>query len=306
MSLLLAVTEAGAAVVTASSIGATSVAGVLSLADANFNLLGPGTLTLSGAIAGADTGGVAAFLRSFPAVRTIEAWNEPNNGKGPDVPAARAAAFWVAARADCATGSCDTVIAGDFNDAQTNLVTYQQQYVTALGGVDPVDWGIHPYYAVNNQTDATLTEFRGGLPNAAADRVWYTEVGAYYCTPKMNTQTGYSAEQLQTRQEASAHYLVSTLMEYPFTPVHVFYYEFMYKNNLSGPCADRDSALYEPGGAGGSSGYVQRAAAQDILPLAAVAGGPGTAPAAATIGQWVYYPGGDWQIWSDPWHATSL
>ena len=253
------------------------------------------------------TGGVAAFLRSFPEVRIVEAWNEPNNGRRPDVPAATAAAFWAAARADCATGTCDTVIAGDFNDAQSNLVPYERQYVAALGAVDPVDWGIHPYYAVNNQTDATLTAFRGGLPNAATDRVWYTEVGAYYCTPKMNTQTGYSTQQLQTRQEASAHYLVSTLMEYPFTPVHVFYYEFMYKNNLSGPCADRDSALYEPGGAVGSSQYVQRAAVQDILPAAALAAGPVVAPAAASAERhWVYYPVANWQIWSDPWHATSL
>jgi hypothetical protein len=251
------------------------------------------------------TAGVAAFLRGFPEVRVVEAWNEPNNGKGPDVPAARAAAFWGAARADCATGTCDTVIAGDFNDAQTNLVTYEQQYVAALGGVDPVDWGIHPYYAVNEHTDNTVTEFLSGLPNAAGDRMWYTEVGAYYCTPKQNTRTGFTAAQLQQGQEASAHYLVSTLMQYPFTPVHVFYYEFMYKNNLPGPCADRDSALYEPAAAGGSQ-YVGRSAVQDILPLAAVNASPGTATAAGTNDHWVYYAGADWQIWSDPWHATSL
>jgi len=246
--------------------------------------------------------GVGAFLRAFPQVRVVEAWNEPNNGRGPDVPAATAAAFWAAARGDCATGTCDTVIAGDFNDAQSNLVPYERQYVAALGGADPVDWGIHPYAAANDHETATLSAFDGGLPNPPLDRVWYTEVGAYYCTPKHNTRNGWTPAQLQSAQEASAHYLVNTLMASPFTPVHVFYYEFMYKDNLAGPCADRDSALFEPAGASASSAYQPRSAVQDILPAAALAEGPVVAPVAASAGHLVYYPIPNWQIWSEPWH----
>jgi hypothetical protein len=251
------------------------------------------------------TGGVGAFLRAFPEVRVVEAWNEPNNGTRPDVAAATAAAFWAAARGDCATGVCQTVIAGDFNDAQSNLVPYERQYVAALGGADPGDWGIHPYEAVNSHETATLWAFDAALPDRARDRVWYTEVGAYYCTPKRNAQTGATADQLQSVQEASAHYLVNTLMEPPFSPVHVFYYEFMYKNNLAGPCADRDSALYEPAGPSSSSAYGARSAVQDILPAAALAEGPAVAPAGATAEAWVYYPIPNWQVWSDPWHTTS-
>ena len=54
--------RSGAYVDTLQNYGTTSIAGVLSLADATFNLLGPGTLKLSGAIMGAHTGGVATFI----------------------------------------------------------------------------------------------------------------------------------------------------------------------------------------------------------------------------------------------------
>ena len=250
-------------------------------------------------------GGVAAFLHSFPQVRVIEAWNEPNNGRRPDVPPARAAAFWAAARTDCATGGACTVIAGDFNDAEPNLVSYERHYVAALGGVDPLDWGIHPYEAVNSHETATLSAFSAGLPNAAVDRVWYTEVGAWYCTPKENARRGTPAATLQAAQALSAHYLVSTLMQYPFMPVHVFYYEFMYKDNLPGPCADRDSALYEPAGTGGSSRYVPRAAIQDILPAATFFAAPQPPPAGPPGGRLVYYPVANWQLARSPWQVTS-
>jgi hypothetical protein len=252
--------------------------------------------------------GVAAFLHAFPSVRIVEAWNEPNDGTGPDVTAATAAGFWSAAeQAGCTANTCDTVIAGDFDDAQANLVAYEQQYVAALGGVDPVDWGIHPYESVNSQTTTPLSQFYGALPNPAGDRVWYTEVAAYYCTPTRNTQTGFTPDQLQQAQEASAHYLVSTLMQYPFDPVHVFYYELMYKNNLAAPCAERDSAIFGPSGAAGSAAFAARSAAQDILPLAVPAPAAAVLPPTAAPGsQLVFYPGADWQIWGSLWRATSF
>ena len=249
--------------------------------------------------------GVAAFLRLFPQVRIVEAWNEPNNGRRPDVPPALAAAFWEAARTDCATGGACTVIAGDLNDAQSNLVSYERRYVAALGGVDPLDWGVHPYEAVNSHETTTLSAFSAGLPNAAVDRVWYTEVGAYYCTPKENAKRGTPPAKLQAAQALSAHYLVSTLMQYPFTPVHVFYYEFMYKDNLPGPCADRDSALYEPSGAAGTTLYVPRAAVQDILPATTFIEDPPAPPVGGPSEHLVYYPVANWQLSSYPWQATS-
>jgi hypothetical protein len=219
-------------------------------------------------------GAVAAFLARFPRVATIEPWNEPNDGRGPDVSAETAAAFWLAvARTDCATRACDAVIAGDFNDAAPDLAVYERSYVAALAAAgataDATDWGVHPYAAVNRERPATLSTFEAGLPDRATDRVWYTEVGAYYCTPRANPQAGYGDAVLQGRQEQRARYLVETLMAPPFDPVHVFYYEFMYKDDVPGPCATDDSALYGPPDPGGPPGYTPRAAAATILPYAA-------------------------------------
>jgi hypothetical protein len=253
-------------------------------------------------------GPVAALLARFPAVRTIEPWNEPNDGHRPDVPAAVAAAFWLAVAADCATRPCDAVIAGDFNDAGRNLAGYERRYVAALGaaataGVAPagtpaaVDWGIHPYAAVNHLRETTLLEFLGGLPDRRSDRVWYTEVGAFYCTRRRNLETGFGDARLQALQERRAHYLVSTLMQYPFAPAHVFYYEFMYKDDLPGPCVTNDSALFAPAPPGSAAEYASRAAVQDIFPFAV------SAPPASTA---VFYPAVDWRPWRDGPRAIAL
>jgi len=65
----------------------------------------------------------------------IEPWNEPNDGRLGDVPPATAAAFWRAvAQSDCAGRTCQAVIAGDFSDAEHNLVSYERRYVAALAG----------------------------------------------------------------------------------------------------------------------------------------------------------------------------
>ena len=239
---------------------------------------------------GTATGGaVAALLALFPQIRTIEPWNEPNDGHGPDVQPATAAAFWLAAHADCGTSGCDAVIAGDFSDA-THLATYERAYIAALGGVDPGDWGIHPYHAVDALQTTPVTVFQGELPNPAGDRVWYTEVGAFYCTRKMNAATGFSAQQLTAYQQTRARYLVHTLMAPPLAPVHVFYYEFMFKNNAPGPCVTNDSALFEPAGPPGTPTFRIRPAEQDILPLVL---SPPVAPTTAA--------GSGWQIWIEPW-----
>lgn len=250
-------------------------------------------------------GGVAAFLSAFPDVRIVEAWNEPNDGPGPDVAAATSASFWLAARGDCTAAPCDTVIAGDFTDAP-NVASYERRYVAALGGVDPLDWGIHPYDAVNEQQAATLSAFYGGLPDTSTDRVWYTEVAAYYCTPGENALNASTAEGLQQRQAAATHYLVSTLMASPFSPVHVFYYEFMYKDNLAAPCAVRDSALFAPAAGPGSPLFIPRLAARDILPFAHAAASAGAAAPRVSAPPSVDHADPYWQIWQDPWRAASL
>lgn len=246
--------------------------------------------------------GVAAFLHAVPEIRTLEAWNEPNDGPGPDLPPARAADFWLAATRDGCAHECDTVIAGDFSDAQPNLASYERSYVAALAPVDPPNWGIHPDEAVNDEETTTLSAFYAGLPNEGIDRVWYTEVAAYYCTPARNPQRGYTAAQLQQAQEQRAHFLVTTLMQYPFTPVHVFYYEFMYRAGRATPCAVNDSALFAAGSDRSGPAFLPRSASQDILPNVS----PASFAANAPPGPLVYYPGFTGQIWDDPWHATSF
>lgn len=238
----------------------------------------------------ASGGAVAALLARFPVIRTIEPWNEPNDGRGPDVAPATAAAFWLAVHADCGGSGCDAVIAGDFSDSLRNLAAYERAYVAALGGVDPLDWGIHPYAAVNDLETTPVSVFEEGLPSPATDRVWYTEVGAFYCTRTRSAATGQSPASLDAHQRQRAQYLVHTLMAPPFAPVHVFYYEFMFKDNAPGPCVTNDTALFEPAGPPGTPGFRARPAETDVLPLIL---SPPPAPAVPA--------GSDWQIWIEPW-----
>jgi hypothetical protein len=240
--------------------------------------------------------GVAGFLARFPSVRIVEPWNEPNDGRGPDVPAATAAAFWLAAHGDCQPAGCPTVLGGDFSDAKPNLASYERRYIAALGGVDPVDWAIHPYRSTNYHTTAPLDTFDSGLPSPASDRVWYTEVGAFYCTPKDNPRTGFGDGTLERMQAASARYLVGTLMAPPFAPVHVFYYEFMYKDNVPGPCATDDTALFAPTAANPPLTWGPRSAANEIL-AAALAPPPPPSPARSTAVPFAGEP--TWTVWSD-------
>ena len=104
--------------------------------------------------------------------------------------------------------------------------------------------------------------------------------GAFYCTPKQNPDAATPTRSLQALQERRAHYLVATLMQPARSrPLHVFYYEFMYKNDLPGPCATDDSALYAPPAAGAPLEYPPRAAVTTSslrVPAAAAArGAPG-------------------------------
>ena len=245
---------------------------------------------------------VAAFMARFTQVSIVEPWNEPNDGHGPDVAPALAAAFYLAVvGADCASRAC-TVIAGDFNDAPRNLVAYERGYVAALASVTALDWGLHPYAAVNHERPATVRAFEAGLPDPAADRVWYTEVGAFYCTPRQNPAHGYGDRRLQALQERRAHFLVTALMGRPFAPVHVFYYEFMYKQDRRGPCATDDSALYAPTPRGAPLEYAPRAAVADVFPDAA----PTVALPAPRPGASVFYARVDLRPWRDGWRPAYL
>lgn len=181
----------------------------------------------------AYTTAVKALLAAYPGISALEAWNEPNNNSA--LSASSAAQYWIAANGLC--GQACVAIAGDFLDANANMASYEQSYVTALGGATPPAWGLHPYGAVKYGTTTSITTFRQYLPKGGAgSQMWFTEAGAYYC------EAGQVAG-LDTQAAAATNY-ANLVQEYQ--PTHAFYYEFLYKDDQPPPCDtnDYDTALY--------------------------------------------------------------
>jgi hypothetical protein len=183
------------------------------------------------------------LLQAFPDVRYVEAWNEPNNF--PYLAPQASARLANTAEAICQARHTCVVVVGDFLDS-SNEVPYEREYERYLDPADPPNWGIHPYYAVRELSEAPVDEFRSALPGGGAGvEVWFTEVGAYYCT-----DYGDRLDQAgEERQEADAYWLTHLLM--PNTrPAHVFYFEFLYGGNQPPPCSptQADTSLYVPSG----------------------------------------------------------
>jgi len=169
----------------------------------------------------------------------VEAWNEPNDD---EVPEALAAGFANSVSRWCASNGC-TTIAGDFLDAR-GAAAYAARYIGDVdaGQAPPiVNWGMHPYYALNSsrgggEAEAIHDELRG-----VARTTWITEIGAYYC------DNGVVMGEAQ--QRARAQRLVSELAP-KLEASHTFYYEFLRANREQAPCESgkrqEDSALYRP------------------------------------------------------------
>jgi hypothetical protein len=162
----------------------------------------------------------------------LEPWNEPNWGPN-RIPAARAAEYWSAASALCA-GRC-IAIAGNLHDDAPDepaLEAYEREYRDRLAG-QPLDWAIHPYYAIARRTLAPVQAFLRNLPEPAVDSLWFTEAGAYCETT--------------AAQVAGAAYLMNALIP-AFAPTHAFYYDFLDRDRVLPPCThgSEDSALYVP------------------------------------------------------------
>jgi len=194
---------------------------------------------------GAYRQAITELLNAFPAPY-LEAWNEPNHTAGLTV--AGAAHFMNEAYKACQTHSC-TAIAGDFLD-EPGSRRYAEEYKEALSATlyprekNPPDWGIHPYGAINKGTTEALA-IRHFLP--AGDKLWITEAGAYYCEKAGATARVYGEGFNENEQGYDANRLVTAVIP-ALNPVHVFYYEVMYKYNRITPCASSegasDSALY--------------------------------------------------------------
>jgi hypothetical protein len=172
----------------------------------------------------------------------LEAWNEPN-GQGSES-AANAARFTNSANAACGEGRGCAVIAGDFEDSP-DVAGYEREYVKDLDWV-PAIWGVHPYYSVEEMSEAPFRDFREHLPNGGAgERIWFTEIAARKCSDF----DGRVVENGELGQARRADWLVNTLIRNA-KPEHVFYYEFLLKDGRQPECRSEgsDSALYLPGG----------------------------------------------------------
>jgi len=170
----------------------------------------------------------------------LEAWNEPN-GQG-DESAQDAAAFTNAASSVCEGGYECTVIAGDFEDSP-GVAAYEDEYVRALRPV-PVNWGVHPYYSVQEESEAPFETVREHLPHGGAGgAIWFTEVAARKCTDF----DGDLVENGEAGQARQANWLVNTLIRNA-RPAHVFYYELLLREGREPKCETEgsDSALYVP------------------------------------------------------------
>jgi hypothetical protein len=174
-------------------------------------------------------------------IRYLEAWNEPNN-QG-DESALNAARFTNSASATCEHGYGCTTIAGNLQD-NPDVSTYEDEYVKNLNPV-PAVWGVHPYYSVEQMSEAPFLDFREHLPNkGAGEQIWFTEIAARECS----NFDGHEVDNGELGQAERASWLVNTLMR-DAKPEHVFYYEFLLGERRQPSCTSEgsDGALYVPG-----------------------------------------------------------
>jgi hypothetical protein len=191
----------------------------------------------------------------------LEPWNEPN-GQGEESPAA-AAHLFNEAYSLCVRQGC-TAIAGDFQDGPgmgMSMVAYETKYEQQLNPSNPPNWGVHPYFALNNGADSEISQFEAHLPGGGAhDQIWFTEVGAYKCYYHGSERV----EPGESEQALRAQYLVDQLMPV-MKPVHVFYYYFIPTPSGQPACTqhpyEADDALYVSGRNSGAPAAPRPAAA---------------------------------------------
>jgi hypothetical protein len=173
-------------------------------------------------------------------IRWLEAWNEPNGQGGES--AADAADFTNEASGLCREDDDCSVVAGDFEDSP-NVGMYEEEYIDNLN-FTPTNWGIHPYYSIEEESEAPYQKVRERLPNKGEGaKIWFTEVAARKCSD-FDKDLVENGEAGQARR---ASWLVNTLIENA-KPEHVFYYEVLLRERRQPDCGTEgsDSALYEP------------------------------------------------------------
>jgi hypothetical protein len=190
---------------------------------------------------------VHQFRTMWPQVTEFTAWNEPNHhpsnapGGNPADDPALAAQYWNALNTECQTpvgGSACTVAAGDFLDGtpgDPGFLNYLSTYKNNLDATPSV-WALHPYSAVNQGNTTNINTFLAATGSA---RVWFTEVGAYYCnggTPAQNAATQRQAA-MRINQYGAAYSRVD----------RIYYYQFAFAvgSPASCPNGDWDTSLLD-------------------------------------------------------------
>jgi Tol biopolymer transport system component len=140
---------------------------------------------------------VERLMRAFPQVKIWGAWNEPDNGKNPLHPLAKAekAAFlWQEAQRAASNVGCKcTVVAGEFQEYDRtpfeNHEAYIARYVNTIikkhryWRSNPAVWGLHDYKdlaqisAEHPHVTTEAQRFMRIVPHVGKRQMWVTEAG---------------------------------------------------------------------------------------------------------------------------------
>src|ERR1700733_3655944 len=183
----------------------------------------------------------------------VEPWNEPNGqgilnkpaeGLGAQLAAEYDNTAYKVCETDREKGYGCTIIAGNMQDG-SGMEKYEEEYEKYLKPT-PKIWGVHPYKTIeerkSNKSETRMQKFVEYLPKKGeGDELIISEVGAFYCKPSGEVV----GEETQAKE---AEYLTNKMMPW-FSPLHVFYYEFDFKEDLPPPCGGgngEDVALFAP------------------------------------------------------------
>ncbi len=190
-----------------------------------------------------------AFLATYPAVRHLAPWNEPNfrgGGNPLDRDPALAADYY---RALVAVAGDRTVAAGEFAGAPGD--PYVGRYLAALGDETPEVWAFHAHTdpnrfqaGVDDTAPATRYFFSvlgGPWPDAA---IWIDEIGAYYRDARGRVWGDES-------QRAAASFILG-LSELSPRIERIYYYNFANECSTAARCAIQDRGVVSPSPADGT------------------------------------------------------
>jgi hypothetical protein len=209
-----------------------------------------------------------AFVTTYPSVRDLAPWNEPNY-RHPGNPyadrPADAAALWGALTAACP--GC-TVAAGEFAGIPGD--PYVAAYRSALGAASPAVWAFHAHVDSIDPTAPATRFYAGALPAGA--RLWIDEAGAYFRDEKGN-MLGDAAQSAGTSRLLGLPSIAPRLER-------LYYYNLSNQCSTAARCAIQDRGLVAPSPFDGTPlGYDANARVRPVYALVRDRG-PAAMPAA--------------------------